>query len=259
MGDTTAGAQPVGSNSNTAQNTTLPVSSLSLSGIYDNAPRKMTAAPSPQSNVPMAGHHPYQQYHPQFHNVQPRADTLNMSSLEGALPDMSYQNYGHVPLQRYSQDHPQSGLVYPMQGHPQYAAQTASRAPSSNSPYHMQYQSQYHGMYPSSHAPQAQQMQSGAPTGNQFYQGLVMAQHHHQQHHQQAGPPYYMQPAPFGPQGQGYPNQLAPSFGARSSFHGDFHGENVAVSPRPRSNEYAVAAPGSAVAGAASSVGKSPR
>lgn len=171
---------------------------------------------SQQSNLQI-GYAQGQQYPPQQQPSQTRPEAFNLGSLNTALPDPSYQNYGPLP-QRYAPAPSPSGPVYQMQNNTQYAAYHIPNP--ANVPY--PYQAQYQGGYVTSSAG------SQAAIGKQpYHQGFVQQQ-------QPFGSPYYIQPSQYSHPNQIYPGMHQP---AQYGVRGNRSGENR-IPPQQRTNDY---------------------
>jgi hypothetical protein len=146
--------------------------SVSQEGQFaDGDIRKGAPEISSQQSTSQTGYVQGQQYPSHYQPVHARPESFNLSQLTTALPDVSYQNYGHLQ-QRYPSTSP-SGLAYQTQNSPQYAA-PHGMSPT-NAPY--PFQAQY---YVASNQPPQPGM------GNQLYHQDFQAQQH--------GSPYFIQP-----------------------------------------------------------------
>lgn len=144
---------------------------------WDRNVRKGRQEISSQQTVSQTSFGHSQQYAPHYQPLQTRSDPFNLNQLSIALPDSSYQNYGQL-APRFPPAAGPSGLVYPSQNTPQYAAPQAINL--ANPPY--AYQTPFQGGYVTGNPP------SLAGMGNQFYhQGYVGRS-------QQQGPPFIIQP-----------------------------------------------------------------
>jgi hypothetical protein len=140
---------------------------------------------------------PYAQHYP----LQSRSDPFNLSQLNTVLPDSSYQNYGQLP-QRFAQAAGSSGLVYPTQNSPQYAAPQSISPVNASYPY----QSHFHGGYVAGNPSPV------AGIGNQFYhQGYIGRPPQH-------GTPFIIQPSQFPLHNAVFYNMQQPvQYGSRNS------------------------------------------
>ena len=231
MGDIPPAPQPPGDLSGDAQGRRSNVSQPSSQGLYsENETRRGQQQPSPaqssQLNYPQM-----QAYSSQQHVQHARPEGFNLTSLGNALPDLSYQGYGQVSPQRYSQGPASPGMLYQFQNVPQYTG-APSVSPSSAT-YNMPYPAQYQGMYGAGHPGSAQHLSPGAQASSQFYhnQGFIGQQ-------PQQGSPYLVQPSQYGPQGQIYSGSPS-QYGMRGTFSGDSR-----LSGQQRSNEYLAASAG---------------
>lgn len=226
MGDTSF--RPTDDSSYKSQSDTRD-SSLSQAGANEDGelkvdPREIS---SQQSNLQagcVQGQYGQHQQPPQT-----RPESFNLGSLNTALPELSYQSYGHLP-QRYAPAPVPSGSVYQMHNNPQY---TGFHVPNpTNVPY--PYPAQYQGVYlASSSGPQA-------AIGKQpYHQGFMQQQ-------QPFGSPYYMQPSQYGHQSQTYPGIA--QYGVRSNRPGEGR-----IPLQQRANEYLGAGPSGAGPGRSSS------
>jgi hypothetical protein len=142
----------------------------------DRNARKGSQETSSQQRVSQTGSAHNQQYAPHYQPLQTRSDPYNLNQLSTALLDSSYQNYGQLPP-RYPPAR-SSGLVYPTQNSPQYAAPQATNP--ANPPY--LYHTPFQGGYIAGNPPQLAGMR------NQFYnQGYTGRSPQH-------GSPYIIRP-----------------------------------------------------------------
>jgi len=163
-----------------------------------------------------------------------------MNTLGNALPELSYQNYGNLPPQRFTPGSSPSTLGYQMQNVPQFAGSSPSGHSPSNMPYNYPYQPQFQATYASVHTPSPQHFQSGDGTGNQFYQTQeFMGQP------QQPGSPFFVQPNQFMTQNPMYPG------GGPAGQYGGMVGQN-----QQRGSHYPVAGAGVGLIGHSSSIGE---
>src|SRR6266536_5501406 len=202
MGDTPVGKGPFGDASRTKGANT---SQSQNSGVFDDheAGRGLQHGIS-QPNISQ-GSYPYMHSYPtQQHTSQARQDPFSLSSLATALPYFSNQNYGNIPPQRFAPWSSPSALGYQMQHVPQFAGSSPSGQSPSNMPYNYPYQSQFQANYAPGPTPPPQHFQSGARTGNQFYQnqGFIGQP-------QQPGSPFFVQPNQYVSQNPMYPGSAA--------------------------------------------------
>lgn len=206
MGDSTAVPVPIGNNFNLSPDmgpgVPKPASNPSLD--QDSRAAQQEKSQNPPSNTN------YPQY-PTFPSQisQHRTDAFNMANVGGALPDMPYQNYNNVILQRQMPGHSPS---YPIQGMSQFPTSQAS-SPSMIA-YGVPYQGQYNTMYPAHHVPLSHQMQ--APTTNsQFFSGQGYSGQL-----QQIGSPFYLQSSQYGPQAHMF-SAASPQYASKAPYSGE--------------------------------------
>lgn len=173
-----------------------------------------------QQNIPQTsyaqGHSP--QYPSPYHQSQTRSDPYNLSQLNTALPDVSYQNYGHLP-QRFPPAPGSSGLGYATQNSPQYATPQAVAPNNAQYPYQAPFQGIYVAGNPA----------AVAGIGNQFYHpGYIGRQ-------QQHGSPYIMPPNQFPLHNPAFPGMQHPSqYGSRGSVSEESRGT---IQQRPNGDQ----------------------
>ena len=246
MGDQPSRSQPVGDFSNPSQTSSANVSQLPNPGLYDENEARTAQHGTFQSIPPQAGYSPNQPYPIQQQASQSRQEHFGMSSLNSALPDVSYQNYNQLSTQRYPPSSSASALAYQTQNIAQFGNTPTMGQPAANIPYNMPYQAQFHGIYAPGHVPSPQQLQPAAASGTQFYGQGYAGQG------QQTGPPFFIQPSQYAPQGHMYSaNPAVAQYGGRGGFV-----TGSRVTPQQRSNEYLGG--GSSAPGRPSSIGKSP-
>ncbi|TAQ83512.1 hypothetical protein B7494_g8153, partial [Chlorociboria aeruginascens] len=166
-----------------------------------------------------------QPHMPRQVSPQTQAEPFDMGSMSSALPDPSYQGYGQPRPQRYPSSQ-QPPVLFQLQNVPQFVNQGSMNA--GLMPYNIPYQPHYQGVYNPNHP--VQHHISGVPVPSQFYQnpGFI------QQSPQQPGSNFFIQTAPFNPQGQGYGGSQSPvQYAPRNSFAGEGRG-----SSQPRGSEY---------------------
>jgi hypothetical protein len=231
MGDIPTGSQPIGDFSNSSQTIRANVPQLSSPGPYDENEVRKGQHGAFQSTAWQAGYSPNQPHPSQQHASQSKQNPFGMTSLSNALLDVSHQNYAQLAPQRYLPNPSSAAVVYQMQNIPQFGSPSEIGPPAGNTPYNIPYQAQYQGIYATGHAPSPQHLQSGTPSGNQFYpdQG-VMGQ---PQQPQQPGSTFFIQTNQYGLQGMYTASSSVSQYGVRGSFSGESR-----VSPQQRSNEY---------------------
>ncbi|KAG0650857.1 Splicing factor [Hyphodiscus hymeniophilus] len=235
MGDTPPNRQLSGELTNAPQGSRSTMSQSP--GYSENDSRKAPQAPAAPS--PQTGYPPMQAYPQQQHGQHVRPENFNMAALGGALPDLSYQGYGHMPPQRYPQGPASPGILYQIQNVQQYTS--PPNISPSTATYNLPYQSQYPGVYATGNA--SPHLQHGT-AGSQFYnQGFVSQ-------HQQQGAPYLVQPNQYGGQNQMYAGSPT-QYGLRGSFSGDSR-----LAGQQRATEFLSASTGGSV-GRSSSIGSS--
>ncbi|KAF4630656.1 hypothetical protein G7Y89_g7482 [Cudoniella acicularis] len=235
MGDTPLGALPDGKVSGDQQS--YRQSSKQSSTI--DTPSEFESRNAPQgklqSNVSPSSYPNPQQYPIQQHASQLRPESFNLGALAGALPEMSYQNYGSLPQQRHTSGYAPSGPVYQMPNIPQYGGSQTLSPAIANSQYNMPYQG-LQGVYAQNNI-LSPQLPPSVPTGSHFFQGQGYVA-------QQTGSPYYMQFPPHGPQSHPYvATSPVLNYGMRSNYSGE---ARLSVS-QPRSDY--LGAPGTGTSG----------
>jgi hypothetical protein len=180
-----------------------PVALASLESPHgDRNLRKGRQQTSSQQSISPPSYVPSQQYGSQYQALQARPDPFNLNQLSTALPDSSYQNYGQLPP-RFPSASGSSGLVYPTQNNPQYAAPQALSP--TNAPY--SYQTPFQGAYVAGNPPPV------AGLGNQFYHQGYMGRP------QQHTSPYIIQPNQFPLHPPAFPGIQQPQqYGSRGSI-----------------------------------------
>jgi hypothetical protein len=244
MGDTPTSSQPIGNFSNAPQSRRTNFSQSSSQGLYGENYAVRTVPQGFPSPPPQTGYPPMQFYLNQQHVQHSASEAFNMNSLGTALPDPSYQGYGYVPPQRYSQGLASPGAMYQLQNAPQYTGALTGMNPSSVA-YNIQYRNQYLGLYVSGHTQSAEHLQTGTAPGSQYYYGQGFAG----QPQQQQVSPHLMHPSQYGP-----PSRISagspPQYGMRSSFSGDSR-----LSGQQRTSEHLRGSPGSGLTGRSTSNG----
>ena len=241
MGDTRLGAHSGSRSSKILQPAGQEGARISPTGqIEENSPR----TDGQYAIASSSNYQPSHQYSHQQQLPQARPDTFNMSSVEGALPDLSYQNYGP---QRYpSAQSP--ALSYPVQQNIQQFATPQTMTRSAHVSYNMPYQAQYQGMYGASQNLSPPHLQAGE--SSQFYhsQGFMGQQ----PGQQQQVPQYFIQPGPYSLHNPMYSGM--PPSGQYGSQHGRFSPANR-FPIQQRGNEYLGLDSGGGSSGRQSSVG----
>ncbi len=135
--------------------------------------------------------------------LQGRMDSFNMANIGSALPEMQYQNYGQIPLQRYPQA---STIMYQPQNMAQFGSPNTINQNLRTGHYNMPFAHQYQGFYTPDNAQLPQGNPSSINTSSQFYQGHNFIAQHPQQ---QMGTPYFV-PGQYGPQTPVYMGNSSP-------------------------------------------------